>query len=274
MKSYSSLFFAGLCALLLAPAGTAVAQGSSPIDFEVPRASVLVGPVVGVNRNFHTGGFRTITADESCPMFEKGSGWGFLAGITAELLLGEKWSLIPRLTYESRPGSFTSELPDALVLIPGQNGQQNQIVTQTVTAASEVTYSLINMELMYKQEVADLGGMRIGVAAGPAFGIVIGGNNRQVQDLVEPQNARFTNPQGFPTENSGRRIIFFDGAIPERSGMRLSLKAGLQAEVGLFGNAWIMTPGLYYDYGLTDVTGAENWQLNTLMFMVDFRRAF
>lgn len=270
MKSYSSLVFAALCALLLAPADEAVAQGSSPIDFEVPRASVLVGPVIGVNRNFHTGGFRTVTADESCPVFESGSGWGFLGGITAELLLGESWSLIPRLTYESRPGSFTSELPDALVLIPGTN----EIVTQTVTASSEVTYTLINMEVLYKQEIADLGGMRIGVAAGPAFGIVIGGNNRQVQDLVEPENARFTNPQGYETENNDRRLIFFNDDIPDRNGTRLSLKAGLQAEVGLFGNAWIMTPGLYYDYGLTDVTNAENWQLNTLMFMVDFRRAF
>jgi hypothetical protein len=271
MKSYSSLVLAALCALTALPSGEAVAQGSSPIDFETPKASVLVGPVVGLNRNFHTGGFRTVTADESCPVFEEGSGWGFLGGITAELLLGESWSLIPRITYEARPGSFQSELPDALVLLPNSGGQ---IVTQTVTASSEVTYSLLNFELMYKQEVADLGGMRIGVAAGPAAGLIIGGKNRQVQDLIEPENARFTNPQGYETENNGRRLIFFNEDIPARNGFRFSLKAGVQAEVGLFGNAWIMTPGLYYDYGLTDVTNAENWQLNTLMFMVDFRRAF
>jgi hypothetical protein len=50
------------------------------------------------------------------------------------------------------------------------------------------------------------------------------------------------------------------------------LKGGLQAEVGIFGDEWYMTPGVYYDYGLNDVTRAENWQLNTLMFTVDFRR--
>ena len=273
MKSYSSYLFAALCALLLVPGREALAQddlGSSPIDFEVPRASVLIGPVIGVNRNFHTGGFRTVTADESCPVFEKGSGWGFLAGITAELLLGESWSLIPRLTYESRPGSFTSELPDALVLLPGTT----EVVNQTVTASSEVDYTILNAEVLYKQEVADLGGMRIGVAAGPALALVMAAHNRQVQDLIEPENARFTNPQGYETENNGRRLVFFDDEVPARSGMRFSLKAGVQAEVGLFGNAWIMTPGLYYDFGLSDVTTAENWQLNTLMFMVDFRRAF
>src|SRR5688572_357454 len=118
MKSYSSYLFAGLVALLLVPAPQALAQpalGSNPIEPDWPKASVLIGPVIGLNRNFHTGGFRTVTADESCPVFEQGSGWGFLGGLTAELLLGESWSLIPRLMYESRPGSFHSELPDALV---------------------------------------------------------------------------------------------------------------------------------------------------------------
>jgi hypothetical protein len=272
MKSYSSLLLAALSALLLIPSGDALAQdlGSSPIDFEIPRASVLIGPVIGVNRNFHTGGFRTVTADESCPVFEQGSGWGFLGGITAELLLGESWSLIPRLTYESRPGSFESELPDALVLLPNTT----EVVTQTVTASSEVTYQIINAEVLYKQEIAQLGGLRIGLAAGPAAQFVMAGTNRQVQDLILPENARFTNPQGYPTENNGRRLVFFNDDIPNRNGLRFSLKGGIQAEVGLFGNAWIMTPGLYYDFGLSDVTNTENWQLSTLMFMVDFRRAF
>jgi len=271
MKSYSSLLFAALCALLLVPSRAAHAQGgSNPIEPEVPKASVLIGPVIGGNRNFHTGGFRTVTADESCPVFEQGSGWGFFGGLTAELLLGESWSIIPRLTYESRPGSFTSELPDALVLLPGTE----EVVTQTVSASSEVTYSILNAEVMYKQELADLGGMRIGAGIGPAVSVVLGGNNRQVQDLIEPENARFTNPQGYQTENNGRRLIFFDDEIPARSDLRFSMKAGVQAEIGIFGNAWIMVPGMYYDYGLTDVTSAENWQLNTLMFQVDFRRAF
>ena len=273
MKSYSSYLFAGLCTLLLLPAPQAQAQsglGSNPIEPEVPRASVLIGPVIGLNRNFHTGGFRTVTADESCPVFEKGSGWGFLGGITAELLFGEDWSIIPRLTYESRPGSFQSELPDALVLLP--NSQD--VVTQTVTASSEISYSIISAEVMYKKEIADLGGMRIAVAGGPAVGFAIGGHNRQTQDLVLPENARFTNPDNYPEEENGRRLVFFDDAIPAKNPLRLSLKAGLQSEVGLFGNAWIMTPGLYYDYGLTDVTSGENWQVNTLMFMLDFRRAF
>src|SRR5688500_3288133 len=119
MKSYSTHLFVALCALLAVPGGEAQAQGSSPIEPEGPQARLLVGPVLGVSRRLPSGGCRPVPAGESCPVFEQGSGWGFLAGMTAEILLGENWSLIPRLTYASRPGSFTRELPDALVLLPG-----------------------------------------------------------------------------------------------------------------------------------------------------------
>jgi hypothetical protein len=258
--------------LLLVPLGFASAQpgGSTPITAMSHRAPVLVGPVIGLNRNFHSGGFRTITGDVSCPFFEAGTGWGILGGLTAELLLDEGSALIPRVMYESRPGSFTSHLPDALVQMPGQTTP----TTQTITASSDVTYGLLSAEVLYKQEITDLGSARIAVAAGPAAAYVVRGTNRQVQDLVDPPNARFIEQDGYELENAGRRLVFYDGDILEKRSVRVSLKAGLQAEVGLFGDTWYMTPGIYYDYGLSDVTLAENWQLNSVIFMVDFRRGF
>ena len=50
--------------------------------------------------------------------------------------------------------------------------------------------------------------------------------------------------------------------------------AGIQAEIPLFNSAWMLTPAVYYDYAITDVTGSENWRLNSIVAMVDFRRAF
>lgn len=257
---------------LLLPAAAAIAQpgGSTPITPQSPRAAVLVGPVLGLNRNFHSGGFRTISSDASCPYFEEGTGWGMLAGITAELMLSEHSALIPRLTYESRPGSFTSALPDALVQLPGHEG----LVNQSITARSDVTYGLLGAELLYKHDVGALGEMRIALAGGPAVAYVVSGTNRQVEELIEPANARFIGRDGYAIEDGGRRLVFYDGPIIARRTLRYSFKAGMQAEVGLFGDSWYMTPGLYYDFGLSDVTRAENWQLSSLVFMVDFRRGF
>ena len=246
------------------------AQGSNPLDPTVPRSQVLVGPTVGLSRNYHTGGFRTIE-DPNCPIFEDGSGWGFLVGITAEFQPSPTWSIIPRVAYESRPANFEQNLPDAQVLRPGASNPVNQ----TVTTSSAITYSLLTAEVMYKYEFLKIGrGFRVAAEAGPVFGYVLGGKNRQVQNLIEPQNARFVNPDGYPTENNGRTLVLFDNDIPGRSSTRFSLKGGLQAEIGLFGNAWIATPGIYYDYGLTQVTENENWNLNSILFQLDFRRAF
>jgi hypothetical protein len=247
----------------------------NPLDPAKPKSQVLVGPVIGINRNFHSGGFRVIPAPD-CPVFESGSGWGFLAGLTAEFQLGESWSLIPRITYDSRPGEFHQTLDKVPVLI-NSDDQSGTVTTtdETVSTTSTITYSLLNAEVMYKQEFWQIGkGVRVAAEAGPVFGYVMGGKNRQVQDLEQPENARFINQANYPTDNNGRTIIFFDGDIPGRNSIRFSLKAGLQAEVGLFNNAWIMCPGIYYDYGLTKVTNTENWNLNSILFQVDFRRAF
>ena len=251
-------------------------KGSTPLEFIPSQPQVLVGPTFGVNRNYHSGGFRTIP-DPGCPLFEDGTGWGFAIGFSAEFLpvVDGRWGIISRFTFEQRPGQFRQDLPNAKVLRQSQTDPNNSvIVDQSVSTTSDITYSLLNAEVMYKQEILHLSDIRIGVLAGPAFQYVIGGTNRQVQDLEAPDNARFTNPEGYPTARSGRQLIFFDGNIPDRNGARISVKAGLQGEIGLFDNQWSMTPGIYYDYGLTDVTTAESWQLHSMFFQVDLRRAF
>jgi hypothetical protein len=244
---------------------------ANPLDPTKYRSQILAGPVVGVTRNFHTGGFRTID-EPLCPMFEEGSGWGYLLGVTAEYIprMDGYWSLIPRVTYERRPGNFTEHLPEVPVLPAGEHVPINQ----SVDVVSTVSYDLLSAELMYKREFAQIGYVRFAAEAGPAGALVLGGRNRQTEDLIDPPNARFINPLGLPTELGGRRLILYDGDIPGRIGTRLSLKGGVQAEIPLFDFAWIMTPGIYYDYGITDVTHSENWRLNSLIFTVDFRRAF
>lgn len=255
---------------LLCVAGAVNGQtGSNPLDPKPPKSRVLIGPVIGGTRNYHTGGFRTIN-DPICPIFESGTGWGILAGLSAEFQIGETWSLIPRICFDQRPGKFTQDLPDAKVLVP----PLTEPITQTISAISTVTYQMLTAEVMYKQEFAKIGKVRLALAAGPVMGLVLGGKNRQVHNLIEPQNARFINLNNLPTENNGRTLVFFDADIPSRNSSRFSLKGGLQVEFGLFNNAIIATPGIYYDYGLTQVSGTENWNLSSMLFHIDFRRAF
>jgi hypothetical protein len=232
------------------------------------RPRNLIGPVAGANRNFHTGGFRTIK-DPLCGVFESGAGQGYLLGLSSEFVISPQGyaSIVPRIMYEQRPGSFRQELAEVKVLMP----QTSIPVDQKVAISSSIVYNLLSAEVLYKHDVAMLGGVRLALAAGPAVSLVTGGHNYQVEDLITPENARLSHPDAEP---GGRRLVLYDGDIPARNQLRFSLKAGMQAEFGMYGNQWIVTPGLYYDYGLSDVTHSENWQLNSLMFMIDIRHAF
>ena len=273
-----TVFLATLAFLLALPAVSYSKKGKdNPLDPSPSRKQILIGPTVSVNRNYHSGGFRTIADDPSCPVFQDGNGWGFGIGLSAEFMpvINGSWGIIPRVTFEQRPGQFSEELPNAEVLLPNPNPDANpEIVSQTVSTSSDIVYTILNAEVMYKQEVLVLDGLRIGVLGGPAFGYIIGGTIFQVQDLITPENARFLNPTMLPERKSGRQLVFADEDIPARNSTRFSLKAGIQGEFGLFANQWIMTPGVYYDYGLTEVTNAQSWNLSSIIFQVDMRRGF
>lgn len=273
-RSWRALFCA---ALLLAPIVAHAQEEADDLDNPLnptqPRAKLLIGPRVGLTRNYHTGGFHTLEG-ANCPKFESGSGWGFLGGLTAEFIPGNgNWSIVPAITFDTRPGNFKQRLPDVLVLL------DTIPVNQTISTTSDVTYQLASAEVMYKQEIWQPGkSFRVSVSAGPVGSYVLGGKISQYNDLEEPQNARFAAETVPPTahlENNGRRMVFSDNEeIPGRSSIRFSLKGGLQAEIGLFNNQIMMYPGVFYDFGLTHVTSQENWNLNSMLFQVDIRRAF
>jgi hypothetical protein len=246
-----------------------VASGPNPLGSIPRKGKVLVGPVAGAARNYHTGGFRSF-ADPQCGLFGAGDGLGPIVGIAAEYLTSNSMGIAARVTFDQRPGEFHQELQDAYVMSEAGGNP----VLQQVALNSQVKYQLVNVDLLLKQEVAMIDKARIGVAAGPSFGIVAGGSQRQTLDLVLPLEARFVNPDGLPEEAGGRRLVVYDGNINAQKSFRASLMAGIQAELPDSNNSWMVLPSIYYDNAITDVTGTENWRLNSLVAMVDFRHAF
>jgi hypothetical protein len=249
---------------------------STPLGWSPERPQVLVGPTIAINRNYHTGGFPSIK-EPICPVFRNGTGWGYAVGLSAEFAptINSTWGIIPRMTFELRPGQFREDLPDIGVISPNPDDPDNPtVVNQTVFVESDITYALLNFEVLFRQQFAQFGNVRLSLLGGPAGQYVVEASNRQMEQLEEPANARFRNPDGLREEDFGRRLILYEGNIPQRHSVRFSTKFGLQGEIPLFGYDWVLTPGFYFDYGITDVTPTENWQLNSAMFQLDFRRAF
>lgn len=228
-----------------------VAQTEADQIGDMPERTMwLFGPTVMVGWNNHTG---QIDPAESllCGPADNGSAWGFGAGVSAEWLPSARnWSLLARLTYEERPGGSFREIPAEPLSPSDPENPEGR------TTWMEISYSLLNAEVLFKREVLTFKDLRVALEAGPACQYVLTGNVRQ----------------GYETDSSAG--ICYDGEIPELNPLRFSLKAGVQGEISLFDNAWIVTPGIYYDYGLTNMEASENWQVNSVIFQIDFRTSF
>jgi hypothetical protein len=196
-------------------------------------------------------------------------GYGFSCGITLVYLPGSDFGLVTRLCYESRPGSAQQDRPEAKVLLP------SGVATQKVTSATDIKYTLLTLDLMGRWRFASFGeGGGLSLSAGPSLGSVLDARYTARQNLVGyPPDVRFQNPQGLRTENNGQTIYYADNEpIHTKNQFRLSLRGGIQGEFGS-PNGFQICPGVFYDYGLSNVTESENWHLNSFLFLVDFRHA-
>jgi hypothetical protein len=165
-----------------------------------------------------SGGYESGTATidfSNAPMyggFEKGDLAGFTVGIGSEaplsLISDSPWwkglVVMPRLTFRSTSGSFSHALPDVLVLLPGQPAP----VAQTVESRLAFTMQEAGLDIHFRYPI--WAGLGIKVGMGVAYRWM--STWRLTQNLVEPSNARFVNPRGYPTEDSSRVLVLSDGS--------------------------------------------------------------
>lgn len=113
-------------------------------------------------------------------------------------------SLITRLSASNTRLDWIRQMPDALVLPPGQTGPFTQRVER------RIGYSLRDFGLESLVLFRAFAGLDIG------FGGSIGAREitgfRFTQHLMEPANARFVNVEGYPSEDRGRTLVYSDGS--------------------------------------------------------------
>lgn len=241
---------------------------SDPLTPAVAPPRIYVGPVAGYNRVFQTGQFPSIAGDALCPFFKDGSGNGFYAGVSLEMLLGDPKtstsSLIFRAIYNNLPFSVIAR-GDNLPSLVVQDGKQTVIKTST-QHSTIIKYTTIDFEAMYR---FNLGKTPIGIIAGPVFGIPITKTLTQKFELTDPPEAQFIPKAGTRYENFNRVAILQEGDIAGASAIRIALKAGVQYEINL--RKMVLIPSINYNFGLTEV--ASGWRINAIQAGVDLRFA-
>jgi hypothetical protein len=217
----------------------------------------------------HSVDLASFVDDPLCPYFTNGSANGFYFGFTFEYLLGEpknaKSSIIAKVMYNTMPSNLevTGDTYPSRVLDEQGN---DQIINSSTNHSVDVSYSMLTVEALYKLNLFET---TFGVVVGPTVDLTMGATRTQKMSLVEPLEAQFIPKPGYQYEDDYRTIVVADGDIPEKSGLRLGVKAGIQYEI-LMGR-WYLVPHVFYNFGITELSGAEDWRVNAIQIGADLR---
>lgn len=249
-------------------------EADDPLRPTVLSTPIYIGPTVGINRSLHTVDLKTFSDDDKCPTFINGANFGFWIGGTFEYLLGNvknsSSSVIFRAMYSTMPASMEKS---GDILPSRVQGTDEPIYTEVVHK-NEVTYDMLSFDICYK---LNLFGSSFGVTLGPTIDMIMNAKKEQTMSLVDaPPHIRFKEDPANPNisyRDNGQTIVLDGGQgdIPNSSGMRFGVKAGVQYEILL--GAWYVVPEIFYNFALTDVTDAEDWRVNAIQIGIDFRYA-
>ncbi|MFW5701780.1 MAG: hypothetical protein ACOCX7_02405, partial [Bacteroidota bacterium] len=231
----------------------------------------LIGPVVGFNRSMHSVDLASFVDDPLCPYFQSGSANGFYAGLSFEYLLGDparsKSSIILKVLYSTMPANLQvtgDEYPSRVLDAQGND----QIIYSSTEHTVDVAYDMLTFEPLYKLNLFE---SNFGIVVGPTIDLTMTSTRTQKMSLIEPLEAQFIEKPGYTYEDDFRTIVVADGDIPESSGLRLGVKAGVQYEI-LFQGFYVV-PHVFYNFGVTQLSSAEDWRVNAIQMGVDVRFA-
>lgn len=271
-----------LALILIKPIDVFSQGGNNPLMPTKVRLPIYIGPVFGYNMSQHSVELKSFATDPLCPTFVDGSDDGYYVGFSGEYILGDvrtsKSSILMKVVYNNLPAYLEKggdTYPSRITIVDDQgNPVGEEIINSSTLHTQEIKYSLITVEAFYKFN--PIQGMGLGFVVGPTFDFSLEKSHIQTMELIEPLNAQFKIPDdGIPAgmryENNNRTIIVKDGDIPESSGFRFGVKAGIQYEI-LLGPMYIV-PGAYYNFGVTNLSSQEDWRVNAIQMGIDIRFA-
>ncbi len=233
----------------------------------IGQAPVRIGPVFGFGLNHHTFGMPAADVPEA-PTYPAHLDPGVTFGLQGQYTFNPVWSISAGIAYNDLSGDdelrvinpqgdwYAIEYFSDGPTFPDTSG--DRIFLHTLS----VNYRSLSLSLSGQWRFVADSALSLGIEVGPVFHLFTQRTMRQYMDIEEPLSARLVNPAGFPAENNGRRLFFFDDDIPESNAFRLGAAAGIFAEFGNRDSGTVVSPGLYYEYGVTPVGGTSDWRVH------------
>ncbi|HVZ39024.1 MAG TPA: hypothetical protein VHI13_07085 [Candidatus Kapabacteria bacterium] len=154
------------------------------------------------------------------------------------------------LGWPRAKGTVVNYLPESAVLLPGSSVP----VTQRVSL--EHTFDIQTLQTALLATFQLPSGFSIG--AGPTLSAQLVMNDRMKENLIEPQDVRFQNPNAFPSENNGRTLILSDGEVPDRSHITIGMMASLLYTLHI-GTRLAVIPEVHARHEFTDLSPSLSW---------------
>lgn len=246
----------------------------NPLLINCKAPMIFFGITGGYNSSLHKISHSNfvIIEDYPAPEFENSQMNSYYAGITFEFLFEPtnfSNSILANLVFTSQPAYFKEQsLPyPSKVMKSGHT----IIILSTTKQTLEVTYNLVSLETLYKQ---NLFGSSLGIVLGPTFDFAVMKSYKQKFSLDEPSNSQFVKPEdweskGLRFEDNDRSLILDEGEMNETSTFRLGLKAGIQFE--MFFEGLYLVPSISYNYGITTFNSDMNWRINAIQLGIGIR---
>ncbi|MBI5325815.1 MAG: hypothetical protein HZB41_11190 [Ignavibacteriae bacterium] len=179
-----------------------------------------------------------------CAGLENGQGYGYGAGLLFEIPLNKMLLLGIRANYYNVSGNFNLRF-DTLV-INGQS-QFNAKIDRDFKAELS-TFSFSPMLIIMPVS-------RLFIHVGANAGIYTSSDYNQYDKIVQPSNMVFV-------ENNQKELKV-KGKFYNLNSIDISAVAGLSYEFPLNkSGSLILAPEVFFNYGLTNVIGADNWSSN------------
>lgn len=240
---------------------------------EAESGEIRFGISAGFTSNQHINGFGYLYRWENCdcryPVINADGEWGHAIGAVGEYNLDNDFQIAGRVLYARRPGSIPAPQYSNIHRPTEENGWSDAAVAEVENPRAIAVYNLIEIDLMAGAKPN--GNRPIGVALGLAVGYTLRLEREIVADVVH-YDPELVESAGLRTRDDGRQLVIEEGrSLDGTAPYRVSLRGGLFYDFPIFDYV-TLTPGIYYDYGLTPVHINSQWTVNSFMFHLDITR--
>jgi len=220
-----------------------------PVDriLEPTGRSPMIGLFGGPNVAMHSGLFTISENGIVCCTFEDGTGVGLVLGLKAFIPIADRIDITPRISYETRPGKFTT-LGEPLPIL----GANNQVQTMRFEDELNVDLQGLAIDPMASYTLTDFG---LYIVLGPSISFVMSKGFTKDETIATPVGVVYK------TGGTTKRLV--EGDIENVESTQIGGRGGLGARIAVT-DAICVNPEVLYTVPFMKVTSVDAWKTSAL----------